>query len=173
MVGFTVLWNKDFWSGFQVLNRTSWGLEEVHTTMRTLLYKVVCTSSTSSSVSSLSFRKKLGEKFPDCIQSSQCNSSSWFKKKNSNLSVKRIYGLNLSHFEMLTSKLYKKKGQRKVIICWPWVGCFTVMALVTVKYAAWDGCTALLGEVGWKYLSILHWQMEYVAIFKIGTSVWI
>lgn len=170
-------WNKDFWSGFQVLHvdKTSWALDEVHTTMKTLLYKIVlvCTSFTSSSMSSLSFRKNPGEKFPDCIQSRQCNASSWLQMKNSNLSVKRIYGLNLSHFEMLTSKLYKKKGQRKVIICCPWVVCFTVMALLTVKYVAWDGCTALLGEVGWKYLNILHWQMEYVAIFKTGINVWI
>lgn len=58
----TVVFNKDFWSGFLVLGRTYWSLGRVCTTMRTLQYKVACTSSASPLLISFPFRKKARKK---------------------------------------------------------------------------------------------------------------
>lgn len=165
----TMVFNKNFCSGFPVLDRTSWSLEDVCTIMRIFQYKVGCTKSTSPSLISFPNILEKGLEKILLLDSKQVTHQFQPAQENNNNSfVKEVYGLFPS--EILLMKEIEQV--RKVISC-PWLWYFAAVAPVTVKCAACDECTALLREVGWKYLSILHGQMEYMAIFKTGTNGWI
>lgn len=111
-----MVFNKNFCSGFPVLGRTSWSLEDVCTTSRIFQYKVPSTKSTSPSLIGFPFRKRLGKNLSYCIQ------SRWHQfqpapENTNNSFVKRVYDLYLSHSEILLTK--EIEWQRKVISC-PW-----------------------------------------------------